>query len=226
MKNEINTIAAGLARAVILMDKDEVVSLANTVKDSGLDVNIAITAGLTRGMEETGLKYEQGEYFLPEILMAYDAMKAGMNILRPGLKVTGQADQYSNPRVVIGVMEGDFHEIGKDLVKLMLEVGGFEVTDLGRDVPITKFVQTAAEQKAGLLCLSSLISTSMLGMPEVIQQLETRELRQQIKVMIGGACVTADYARQIGADGYADNAAAALRQARLLMLKNNHLEYG
>ncbi len=213
----MDNIYKELAGAVVAMDENKVISLAKKVLEGSSDIDRAITEGLEKGMETVGVKYEQGDYFVPELLIAFDVMNVGLNILQPRIKTPGNTSVFTNPRVIIGVMEGDFHEIGKDLVKIMLETAGFHVTDLGRDVSIKKFLDAAVKEDAGLICLSSLMSTSMLGMNEVISLLVKKGLRKRFKIMVGGACVTADYARKIGADGYAANAAAAMREAKKLM---------
>ncbi len=217
MKKPDEKISKNLAMSVLEMDRDRAVILVQRALESGANARLAVEKGLARGMEMVGEKYEKGEYYVPELLTAHEVMKAGLEVLQTQQQNREPTSVYANPQVVIGVMEGDFHEIGKDLVKIMLETGGFRVTDLGRDVPIKQFVEVAIKEDAGLICLSSLMSTSMLGMTEVIGLLKKKGVRNKFKVMVGGACVTEDYARQIGADGYAPNAAAALREARNLM---------
>jgi len=217
MKKPDEKISKNLAMSVLEMDRDRAVILVQRALESGANARLAVEKGLARGMEMVGEKYEKGEYYVPELLTAHEVMKAGLEVLQTQQQKREPTSVYANPQVVIGVMEGDFHEIGKDLVKIMLETGGFRVTDLGRDVPIKQFVEVAIKEDAGLICLSSLMSTSMLGMTEVIGLLKKKGVRNKFKVMVGGACVTEDYARQIGADGYAPNAAAALREARNLM---------
>jgi dimethylamine corrinoid protein len=216
MRNDTK-IFSELAGAVVYMDRDKTVKLVKKALKEGIGAEAITEKGLAKGMDIVGEKYEKGEYYVPEMLIASDTMKAGFEALGPVFKENGLAKGNHNLKAVIGVIEGDFHEMGKDLVCIMLEAAGFQVTDLGRDVPIAKFVETAVEQDAGLICLSSLMSTSMLGMKDVIVLLQKRGLKQRFKVMVGGACVTADYARQIGADGYAPNAAAAVREAKIIM---------
>jgi len=206
-----------LAKSVVLLDDAKAVNLAKKVIADGIDIDMAITSGLVRGMAMAGEKYEKGEYFVPELLVASDVMNAGLNILRPGPKASNTAAGFANPKVVIGVIEGDVHEIGKNLVKLMLETAGFQIIDLGPDVPIRKFMETAVTEDAGLICLSGMMSTSLLGMKDVINMLNKEGLRKRFRVMVGGACVSAAYAHEIGADGYAGNAMAAVREAKSLM---------
>jgi len=218
-KDNFNIIEE-LANSVVLLDDAKAVDLAKRVIADGIDVDRAITAGLVRGMEMVGEKYEKGEYFVPDMLVASDVMYAGLNILRPGLKASDTSSGFANPKVVIGVIEGDVHEIGKNLVKLMMETAGFQLTDLGPNVPIREFVETAIKEDAGLICLSGMMSTSLLGMKEVVDLLVNEGVRERFKIMVGGACVSETYAREIGADGYAGNAVAAVRKAKYLMQQN------
>ena len=193
-----------LEDAVVEMDEDQVAVLANQVVEDGVDAFEAIDQGLAKGMERAGQLFEEEEYFIPELLMCSDAMYAGLDILKPHLKAANIGEKQ---KVVIGVVEGDTHDIGKNLVKIMLETSGFEITDLGRDVPPARFVDTAKEIKADIIALSTLMTTTMDGMQEVITLLDQQNIRSNYKVIVGGGPISPAFAKRIGADGYAANAA-------------------
>ena len=165
-------------------------------------------------MAEIGQRFEKGKAFVPQLLMASRAMKAALEIVKP-LMAGDNADAKS--RVVIGTVKGDLHDIGKNLVAAMLEGNGFEVVNLGIDITADAFVEAVREHKPDLLCLSALLTTTMDYMRKVIAALEAAGLRQQVKVMVGGAPVTQDFADEIGADGYADNANGAVAVAKRLI---------
>lgn len=203
----------GLDTAVVEMDEERVIELANQVIAEGVDPFEAIDQGLSKGMERAGQLFEEEEYFIPELLMCSDAMYAGLDVLKPHL----QATREKKGTVVIGVIEGDTHDIGKNLVKIMLETSGFEVTDLGRDVPPARFVETAKELKAQIIALSTLMTTTMDGMKEVVHLLESQGIRDQFKVIVGGGPISPGFATRIGADGYATNAAEAVKLAKRLV---------
>ena len=165
-------------------------------------------------MDEVGSRFECNEYFVPELLIAARAMKTALTLLTPKLAAAGAK---AAGRVVIGTVQGDLHDIGKNLVASMLEGGGFEVIDLGVDVPAQKFVDAAREKEGTILALSALLTTTMTQMKQVIQALEAAGIRGKTKVMIGGAPITQQYADEIGADGYSDNASGAVGMARKLV---------
>ena len=173
-----------------------------------------INQGLMPGMAEVGRRFKGGEYYLPEVIISARAMKAVMGKLQPLLTASHAA---RTGRVVIGTVQGDLHDIGKNLVGMMLEGSGFEVHDLGTDVAPDKFAQEAKAKKADLVCLSALLTTTMPMMKSTIQALNTAGVRKQVKVMVGGAPVTQNYADEIGADGFAPDAASAVDTARFLM---------
>jgi len=162
-------------------------------------------------MDEVGRLFESGEYFVPEMLLSGRAMKAGMEVLKPHLASTGAQPAG---RVVIGTVQGDLHDIGKNLVASMLESTGFEVFDLGIDVPPPNFVAAIRERKADLVCLSALLTVTMPAMKSTLDALTTAGVRSGVRVLIGGAPVTSQYAKEIGADGYGETAAAAVTLAR------------
>lgn len=201
-----------LADAVVDMDEDLTVTTAHESLAEGLDAYEAIDGGLSRGMERAGQLFEEEEYFIPELLMCSDAMYAGLDVLKPHLKTTGE----KKGTVVIGVIEGDTHDIGKNMVRIMLETGGFEVHDLGRDVPPRVFVDKAKEVNATIIGLSTLMTTTMDGMGQVVRLLQEENIRDRHKVMVGGGPISPGFAKKIGADGYAINAAEAVKVAREL----------
>jgi 5-methyltetrahydrofolate--homocysteine methyltransferase len=164
---------------------------------------MACLEAMMAGLETTGKRFEAGEYFVPELMMAADTFKAGMGVLAPHL--AGVPRDYDGT-VVLGTVQGDVHDIGKNLVGFMLESSGFKVIDLGTDVPPGRFVQAVEEQAAGVLAMSALLTTTMLGMPHVLAALEEAGLREKVKVIVGGAPVSARFAREIGADAYAPSA--------------------
>ena len=207
------TIFEQLADAVVEMEDEEVKALSEqTIKD-GVDAFEAIDQGLTKGMERAGVLFEEEEYFVPELLMCADAMNVGIDILKPHLKVDASAEKH---KILIGVIEGDTHDIGKNLVKLMLETSGFEVIDAGRDVDPEDMVDQAVEEGVEIICISTLMTTTMDAMEEVIIQLKEKGIRNQFKVMVGGGPISQSFSDKIGADGYSKNAADAVKLARKL----------
>ena len=209
-----NELFDRLAKAVVEMDEDEVARLCHKALEENVDAFDAINEGLSRGMEKAGQLFEEEEYFVPELLICADAMNRGVDILKPYLKGEKTA---AKAKIVIGVIEGDTHDIGKNLVKLMLDVSSFDVVDLGRDVPPAVFVDRAVAEKARIIMISSLMTTTMDGMADVITILNERGIRDRFKVAVGGGPVSQAFADKIGADGYAKNAAEAVRLCRTLL---------
>lgn len=203
-----------LADSVVDMDEELAVAISNEVIEHNYDAFEAIDKGLSAGMEKAGKLFEEEEYFIPELLMCSEAMYAGLDILKPHIKVDKSEVKL---KVIIGVVEGDTHDIGKNLVKIMLETSGFDVIDLGRDVPPSIFVERAKEEKASIIALSTLMTTTMDAMAEVIRILEKENIREKFKIMIGGGPISQGFADKIGADGYSVNAAEAVRLARKLV---------
>ena len=197
-----------LRNAVIQYDEDAAKEGAQEALDNGLEGNDAIFNGLVSGMEEVGRLFESQEYFVPELLMCADALYAGLDILKPHVK---KMDLGVRGSVVIGTVEGDVHDIGKNIVKMMFDVAGFTVYDLGRDVPLDKFVEEQIKTDSDLVCLSAMMTTTMVGMKKVIDNLKAKN--PNIKIMIGGAPVSQDIADKWGADGYAKDANNALKDA-------------
>lgn len=204
-------ILKDLAGGVLNLDEELAVSAAHEAIESGLEAYDAITNGLVLGMNRAGELYDEEEYFVPELLICSDAMYAGLAVLQPHLKTE---DVQARLKCVIGVVEGDTHDIGKNMVRIMLDVGGFEIHDLGRNVPLASFVEKAKEVNADLICLSTLMTTTMDGMATVIEMLKEEGIRERFKVLIGGGPISQAFADKIGADGYADNAASAVRVAK------------
>lgn len=201
-------ILGKLKNCVIQYDEDTCKEYAQIAVDEGLDANEAIFDGLVAGMEEVGKLFEKQEYFVPEILMCADALYAGLNILKPHCK---QMDLGLKGSVVIGTVEGDVHDIGKNLVKMMFDVAGFTVYDLGRDVPLDLFVDEQLRTDSDLVCLSAMMTTSMIGMPKVIEKIKKKN--PNCMIMIGGAPTSKELADKWGADGYAADASNALKEA-------------
>ncbi|MCL5264837.1 MAG: corrinoid protein [Chloroflexi bacterium] len=204
-----DAIIEELKQGVIEFDEDQVKAAAQRVLADGMDAYDAIMNGLSAGMSRVGELFAANEYFVPEVLMCADALYAGLDILRPHVKPGTTAGIKGE--VVIGTVEGDIHDIGKNLVKLMFEIAGFTVHDLGRDVPLEKFVEESIRTESDMVCLSAMMTTTMISMPKIIELL--RKKNPNIKVMVGGAPVSDDLAKRWGADGYAADAANALSEA-------------
>jgi len=203
-----------LRSAVIAGDIQVTGALTEKALQGGAAPGELLTETLIPAMDEVGASYEAGELFVPEMLVAAEAMKRALVVLRPCLAEAGIS---SAGRVIIGTVEGDLHDIGKDLVAMMLEGAGFEVVNLGTEVPADRFVDAVREQKAGVLAMSALLTTTMIRMPEVLDALRHAGLRDDVKVIVGGAPLSAAYADEIGADGYAADAPRAVRLVRRLL---------
>ncbi|MBL7065280.1 MAG: corrinoid protein [Anaerolineae bacterium] len=194
-------------------DNEAVAELTQKALDEGLAPAEVLNGGLLAGMDQVGVDFRDGELFVPEVLIAARAMHAGMDVLRPLL---AESDVPSAGKVIMGTAEGDLHDIGKNLVAMMLEGGGFEIADLGTDVSPNKFIEAVKVEQAHLIGMSALLTTTMPSMKRTIDALVEAGLREQVKVMIGGAPVTQAFADEIGADGYAPDAASAVELARSL----------
>jgi len=206
-----------LKENVISGKADEVKELTQKALDEGQDVEKVLNSALIAGMDVVGEKFKKNEFYVPEMLIAARAMKAGMEVLRP---VLADKDIKGSGKVVLGTAQGDLHDIGKNLVGMMLEGAGFEIIDLGTDVPSEKFVKAVKENDAQLVGISALLTTTMLSMKDVIKAMEEAELREKVKIMIGGAPITQSYADEIGADGYAPDAASAVDKAKEILKIN------
>ena len=203
-----------LAECVVEMEDEEVVEVAKEYIESGYPAFDGIMDGLVVGMNKASDLYDEEEYFVTDILLCSDAMYAGLDILKPHLPVEESSGEKI--KIVIGVVEGDTHDIGKNLVKIMLDTAGFEMHDLGRDVPLDKFVEKAVEVNASFICMSTLMTTTMDGMRIVIEKLKEKGIRDSLKVMVGGSPISQKYANEIGADGYSSNAVEAVKLAKRL----------
>jgi 5-methyltetrahydrofolate--homocysteine methyltransferase len=192
----------------------KVAELVEQALQEGIGPGDVLNGGLVAGMDEVGKDFKAGELFVPEVLIAARAMHAGMNILRPLL---AEAEVPSAGKFVIGTVKGDLHDIGKNLVKMMMEGAGFETIDLGTDAEASDFVNAVQELQPDLLGMSALLTTTMVNMKATIEALEEAGVRDSVKVMIGGAPVTQAYADEIGADAYAPDAASAVDVARELV---------
>jgi len=201
--------------SVVEFEEETTVQLCNEALNEGIDPYNAIMEGLAAGMETVGGLYEQKEYFVPELLLCSDAMYAGLDILRPHVKVDKSVKAAG--KIIMGVIEGDIHDIGKTLVKTMFEAAGWEIYDLGKDVKLEKFVEELDRTKADVVALSALMTTSMLAMPKVIDMLKAKI--PEVIIMVGGAPLSSEIAKQYGADGYAKDAIAAVQEADRLFKK-------
>jgi len=200
LDGDVNTVVNGVQKAL----------------DDGLSPAEILNQGMIEAMGEVGRLFEEGEYFVPEMLIAARAMQKGLEILKPHLT---EVDVKSPGKVAIGTVKGDLHDIGKNLVAMMLEGAAFEVIDLGTDVSPERFIQAVKENGAQIVAMSALLTTTMPNMKNTIEALKEAGLREQVKVMIGGAPVTQSYADQIGADGFAEDASRAVAKAKNLLVE-------
>jgi corrinoid protein of di/trimethylamine methyltransferase len=211
-----------LAKAVMGGDEEAAKKAAQEAIDAKMDPLDAIKNGLSKGMEVIGKKFGNFEVFLPEVMLAADAMKAGIGVLRPYISADKMAEG-SKGKVVIGTVYGDIHDIGKNLVATMLEVARYEVYDLGNDIPPKKFLEKAKEVNADIIGMSCLLTPSMYYQKDVIELMKDMGIRDKIWVMVGGAPITPDWTKEIGADGWGRHAEDAVIVANLLMEKGSEL---
>ncbi len=204
-----------LSDGVVEMEEDDVIKASNEYVEAGYEAFDGIMQGLVDGMNRASVLYDDEEYFVTDVLLCSDAMYEGLNILRPHLQE--EEAGKSKPKGVIGVVEGDTHDIGKNLVKIMMETAGFEMIDLGRDVPLDSFVSKTKETGADFVCLSTLMTTTMGGMKTVLEKLEEQGMRDKVKVLIGGGPISQKYCDTIGADGYSANAVEAVKLVKRLL---------
>ena len=209
-----NEIIKGLSDAVYEFEEDDAVKWAKLAIEEGVDPFDATMEGLAAGMIRAGDAYNKKEYFVPELLICADAMNAGLAILKPAIAASGRETEVKGS-IVLGVVEGDVHDIGKNLVKTMFEVAGWTVYDLGKDVPIDKFIEEQIRTDSDVVGISALMTTSMLAMPEVIKKLKAKN--PNVRIMIGGAPINTEIAEQYGADGYAKSAGTAVDEAISLL---------
>jgi 5-methyltetrahydrofolate--homocysteine methyltransferase len=206
IKNVYGAVLAGEADSVKLNIQKSL--------DAGLDPNLILNEGMIAAMREVGQRFEAGDFFVPEMLISARAMQGGMALLKPHLQ---QSDIQSKGKVVIGTVKGDLHDIGKNLVALMLEGAGFEIKDMGTDVAAEDFIAVLKTEKPNILALSALLTTTMPSMKQTIEAVKDAGLRDKVKIIIGGAPVTEDYSRQIGADGFSPDASRAVALAESLL---------
>ena len=205
-----------MRQSIIDGDEDKAEALAQQAIAQGLDPLDAINLGFVQGINYVGDQFGAGEMFLPDLMIAAEAMKKAVAVLEPEMKKRGVQRQVLG-KVVLGTVKGDIHEIGKNLVATMLSASGFEVRDLGVDVPYEKFAETAREVNADIVGVSALLTTTMTGQKNVIEALDDMGLRPKVKVMVGGAPVTRGWAEEIGADGYSEDAMGAVALAKRLV---------
>jgi len=204
-----------MAEAVIEGDEERTVSLAKEALSKGVNPTKAIEKGFAEGMKEIGRLFETLEIYLPQVIVSADAMTAGVEVFRQYL--LGQEGELPKTTVLLGTIEGDVHDIGKNIVKIMLESNGFKVYDLGRDVPVLNFIEKVKELSPDIVGVSALMTTTMVYMPKLIEALKEEGLRGKVKVMVGGAPVLPKWAKEIGADGYGESAMEAVRVAKSLV---------
>ncbi len=200
--------------AVLAGEADQVAANIQAALDAGIEPNLVLNEGMIAAMREVGARFEAGDFYVPEMLISARAMQGGMALLKPHLQ---QGDIQSSGKVVIGTVKGDLHDIGKNLVALMLEGAGFEIKDLGTDVAAEDFIAALQAEKADILALSALLTTTMPSMKQTIEAVKAAGLRDQVKIIVGGAPVTEEYARLVGADGYSPDASRAVGVAESLM---------
>jgi len=214
--NADSDFLARCANAVLEGDREAASRLAREALDRRLDVVDVVEKGFVVGIREAGRRWEAGEYFLPELAFSAEAMKAALELLRPSL-LESPSPGTSKGTVIIGTIQGDIHDIGKTLVGTMLAANGYRVVDLGADVSHERFVDEARNQGANLVCMSALLTTTMVGQKEVIRLLREAGMRERVRVLVGGAPTSEEWAGEIGADGYAENAVEAVHVADELL---------
>ena len=225
-KDKRSEILLKLSDGVVAYDEEQVKEWAHIALNDGLDPYEAIMKGLAAGMEIVGGLYDRHEYFVPEILMAADALYAGLDILRPHVNV--DTSHNTKGHVVLGTVQGDVHDIGKNLVKMRFEVAGFTVHDLGKDVPLEKFAEEQLRTNADIVALSAMMTTTMMGMKKAVEFIRAKN--PNVAIMLGGAPVTQDIAKLFGADAHARSAGNAVQEAIKLMaqprkmVRREHLE--
>ncbi|MBN1103134.1 MAG: corrinoid protein [Deltaproteobacteria bacterium] len=207
-------IHENIFQAVVEFDTELCVKWCKIAIDEGLDAYETIMGGLAAGMDRVGELYTTKEYFVPELLMCSDALYGGLEVLRPLLKLESAG---TRGRVLLGVIEGDIHDIGKNLVKTMFEAAGWDVLDLGRDVKMSRFVEELKRNDHDVLAVSALMTTSMLAMPKLIEMVKAE--KRSVKILVGGAPMSREIANKYGADGYAPDAVAAVHEAAALLTK-------
>jgi 5-methyltetrahydrofolate--homocysteine methyltransferase len=202
------------AQALFKGSVEEVKKITQELLDGGEKPETVLNQGLIKAMDQVGVKFKNCEIYIPEVLIAARAMHAGLAVLKPMLAKSGPS---SAAKIVLGTVKGDLHDIGKNLVGMMMEGAGFEVIDVGIDTPAEKFVQVAKEKGAQVIGMSALLTTTMMQMKSTAEMIKKQGLQGKVKVVVGGAPVTAEFAQQIGADGYAADAASAVSKVKELL---------
>ena len=217
MTKELELLYSKMAQSVILGEKKEAVELAKEAVNKNMDLNKALDRGFVEGIRKVGKLWEDGEYFLPELMRSAEVMKAAMAIILP--KIRTKKHTLGLGKVIIGTVEGDIHDIGKTIVATLLSANGFEVEDIGADVRLEVFIKKVKEGGVSVVCMSSLLTTTMTGQKVVIEMLEKENIRDRVKVVVGGAPVDERWAKEIGADGYGDDAISAVEIIKKLLSK-------
>jgi 5-methyltetrahydrofolate--homocysteine methyltransferase len=205
-----------LSKAVITGNDEQVRNLTKALIDSGSNLLEIINQGLIGGMDVVGARFKKGEMFVPEVLMSARAMSEGINLIRP---LMTESEMPSAGKVVIGTVKGDLHDIGKNLVGMMMESSGFAVVNLGVDISPEQFVAAVKEHNAQIVCMSALLTTTMTGMKDTVDLFKEEGLRDKVRIMVGGAPISQEFSDEIGADGFAPDAATACDLAKSLLAK-------
>ncbi|WEU40698.1 MAG: corrinoid protein [Candidatus Odinarchaeum yellowstonii] len=214
-----------IIEAMMSLDEDSLINKVESALSGGISPLEILRKAITKGMQIVGEKYESGEFFLMHLMAIGEAVKNVMDkLLLPALQREGVKESGSEGTVVIGTVEGDIHDIGKNIVASMLLTAGFEVIDLGKDVNCDVFIQKAIEKKADIIAASALLSTTMIGQKKLIEELKKRNIRDRFKILIGGAPTSPAWAEEIGADGYAKDAVEAVKVAKHLLKKARDIE--
>jgi corrinoid protein of di/trimethylamine methyltransferase len=222
MASKTNDLFQAMAESIVEGEEEQAAVLAGQALDSGIDPIEAINQGYIPGIEHVGKQFSQGAMFLPELVMAGEAMKAALKVLEPEMKRRGSQRQYLG-KVVLATVQGDIHDIGKTLVGTLLSSNGFQVFDLGVDVPLEAIVEKAREVEADIIALSALLTTTMINQQVLIKNLEKAGIRERYKVIVGGAPASNEWASEIGADGFSSDAVGAVELARrLVKVKSIH----
>lgn len=211
------TILEDIAQAVLEGKRSETLELVKSGFDSGIDPLNLITKGLTVGLDQVGQKFEEGEYFLPDMMLAAEAMSGAIDFLEPHMAKDKDGKQENVIKCVIGTVKGDLHSIGKDIVIMMMKAAGMEIYDLGVDVPSADFVRSVEENEAQVLGISALMTTTIQEQKKIIDMLAEKGLRDKVKIIVGGAPLSEEWANKIGADAYAADAIAGVKKVRAML---------
>ena len=213
----MNEILQKITAAVLVGSKNDALEWVQKGLGAGMNPLDLITKGLTVGLDRVGDKFEEGEYYLPDMMLAAEAMSGAIDYLEPHLKAGRELEQKDSARVVIGTVKGDLHSIGKDIVIMMMKATGMEIYDLGVDVPSEKFVEVVKDNRADILGISALMTTTIQEQKKIIDLLKEKGLRDQVKVIVGGAPLSEEWALKIGADAYAADAIAGVKKIKTML---------